>query len=103
MNYRVRWEIDVEADSPELAAWEALHIQRDPNSIATVFTVLGPNGIHEIDLGGIITEGRDLSDLGPYATGDDKQIASERGVTIEDVRKERALEDLPEGGNDLPQ
>jgi hypothetical protein len=37
--YRVTWEIDVEADSHEEAAREALAIQRDPMSHAIVFTV----------------------------------------------------------------
>lgn len=35
--YRVVWEIDIDADSPEEAAQKALHIQRNPGSIATVF------------------------------------------------------------------
>ena len=39
--YRVKWEIDIEADSPRQAAIEALKIQRDPNSLATVFEVNG--------------------------------------------------------------
>jgi hypothetical protein len=39
MNYRVTWEIDIEADSALEAAEEALEIQRRPDSIATVFTV----------------------------------------------------------------
>lgn len=37
--YRVVWEIDIEADDPRTAAREALRIQRDPRSIATVFNV----------------------------------------------------------------
>jgi hypothetical protein len=37
--YHVEWDIEVEADSHEHAAWRALEIQRDPNSIATVFEV----------------------------------------------------------------
>lgn len=37
--YRVIWEIDIEADSPQEAASEAAAIQTDPESIATVFTV----------------------------------------------------------------
>jgi hypothetical protein len=37
--YTVIWEIDVDADTHEDAAREALHIQRDPESIATVFFV----------------------------------------------------------------
>jgi hypothetical protein len=39
MEYRVTWEIDVHAKSPREAAREALRIQRDPESIATVFSV----------------------------------------------------------------
>ena len=39
MMYRVSWEIDIEADSAEAAAREALAIQRKPDSIATVFEV----------------------------------------------------------------
>lgn len=38
-HYRVAWEIDVEASSPQEAAWEALAIQRDRTSTATVFDV----------------------------------------------------------------
>jgi len=37
--YRVRWEIDLDADSPENAARKALAIQRDPHSVATHFEV----------------------------------------------------------------
>lgn len=40
MTYRVRWEIDVDADSPQEAAKTALVIQRDPESWATVFDVI---------------------------------------------------------------
>ena len=39
MKYRVTWEIDLDATSPRAAAREALRIQRDPESIATVFSV----------------------------------------------------------------
>jgi hypothetical protein len=35
----VRWEINIDADSPREAAEFALEIQRDPSSIATVFNV----------------------------------------------------------------
>jgi hypothetical protein len=37
--YCVRWEIELEADSPMDAAQEALRIHRDPESIATIFEV----------------------------------------------------------------
>lgn len=39
-HFRVIWEIDVWATSKEDAAQQALAIQRDPTSIATVFDVL---------------------------------------------------------------
>ena len=49
--YNVTWEIEIIATSPEEAAKEALKIQRDPTSIATVFEVWGENGEnHKIDL-----------------------------------------------------
>lgn len=37
--YRVIWEIDIDADSPREAAEKAREIQRDAGSVATVFTV----------------------------------------------------------------
>lgn len=37
--YRVLWSIEVDTDSPYHAAVEALRVQRDPESIATVFVV----------------------------------------------------------------
>lgn len=37
--YRVVWEIDIEADSPFEAAHQALAIQREKESLATVFEV----------------------------------------------------------------
>lgn len=37
--WKVMWEIEVDADSAEHAAQRALNIQRDGDSIATVFTV----------------------------------------------------------------
>ncbi len=49
--YLVTWQIDIEADSAEEAAREALHIQRNPDSIATVFYVGVPGDYPErIDL-----------------------------------------------------
>lgn len=37
--YKVKWEIDIWANSPKQAAVKALNIQRDCESIATCFTV----------------------------------------------------------------
>lgn len=41
MEYHVIWTVDIEADSPEEAAKQALEIQRDNSeqNLATVFTV----------------------------------------------------------------
>lgn len=47
MNYRVVWEIDIEADSPIEAAEEAYDTQRSPASTATVFDVFGEDGTEE--------------------------------------------------------
>jgi hypothetical protein len=38
-SYHIIWEIDVQADSPEEAAYKALAMQRNPESTATVFDV----------------------------------------------------------------
>jgi len=52
MQYRVVWEIDLDAESVEDAARQALEIQRDPASIATCFIVTDEIGTRqEIDLG----------------------------------------------------
>ncbi len=45
--YHIKWEIDVEADSPEEAAKLALDIQLDRRAVATVFIV---NSQHVIDV-----------------------------------------------------
>lgn len=51
-DFRVRWEIDVDADNAFEAARKALLIQRTPNSTATHFTVIPEVGEHiPIDLG----------------------------------------------------
>lgn len=42
--YRVVWQIDLYAKTPEEAAEEALRIQRDPDSLATVFNVTEDRG-----------------------------------------------------------
>jgi hypothetical protein len=49
--YHVLWEIDIEAESPIDAARQALRIQRDPDSTATVFDVTdGDGNTQRIDL-----------------------------------------------------
>ena len=50
--YKVSWEIEIYADSPEEAARKALEIQRDTASIATLFKVVEPQcgGVSFVDL-----------------------------------------------------
>lgn len=43
-SYLVEWSINIDADSPEDAARQALGIQRDPHSVATVFHMYGDDG-----------------------------------------------------------
>lgn len=51
MNYLVTWAIDINTNSPEKAAEEALRIQRDPSSMATVFKVGDEDGkLWSVDL-----------------------------------------------------
>jgi hypothetical protein len=55
--FRVRWEIDIEADTPEEAAIRALFIQRDRDSAATHFTVSPEVGESiPVDLGEVSPE-----------------------------------------------
>lgn len=50
-SYKVIWEIELDADSPEEAAREAFKLVKDPDSWATVFTVIDPGGHEkEVDL-----------------------------------------------------
>lgn len=53
--YRVVWEVELDANSPEEAAKMAQAMQRDPTSWATVFDVTGPCVID-----GLFTERFDL-------------------------------------------
>ena len=53
MQYLVKWEIDIEADSAQEAAQKALEIQRDSGSEAVVFDVCNPDTgstIESVDL-----------------------------------------------------
>ena len=42
--YKLKWEIDLTADTPQEAAIEAMRVQRDVSSIASVFTVTDEAG-----------------------------------------------------------
>ena len=48
MQFRVSWKIDIEAESAEEAARAALAIQREPDSIATVFEVMAEGDAHTV-------------------------------------------------------
>jgi hypothetical protein len=49
--FRVTWEIDIEAETPKQAAEQAFAIQQDPETMATVFAMTDPAGVTtEIDL-----------------------------------------------------
>lgn len=51
MMYNVTWEIDVDADTPQLAALRALKYQRAQDSTATLFTVHDSNNkVTTVDL-----------------------------------------------------
>lgn len=65
--YRVRWEIDIEADTPEEAALRALIVQRnrDEANVATVFDVAE-------------RDGRWLDDADSWETVDLKETTAEQ-------------------------
>jgi hypothetical protein len=50
MHWLATWTWDSDADAPEDAAREALATQRNPDSIATVFTVTDQHNTYEVDL-----------------------------------------------------
>lgn len=50
MTWLVTWTMNSFASTPEEAAREALDIQRNPDSIATVFTVANDDATYEVDL-----------------------------------------------------
>ena len=68
MNYRVTWEIDIEADSPLEAAQEAREMQADPESTATIYTVqLMDSRSHELSASIEV----DLADEATWSTGEE--------------------------------
>ena len=50
---RVKWEIDIDARTAKAAARQALKIQRDPESTATVFEVRDRRKKFIVDLSGV--------------------------------------------------
>ncbi len=61
--YIVKWEIELQAKNPESAAREALSIQRDRDSLSTVFDVvsIGDNSSRRVDLTQIDQDARDTT------------------------------------------
>jgi hypothetical protein len=54
--YKVTWEIDIEAENPTEAAKIALEIQRDKGSEAVAFSVCNPDTGKEIEFVDLIDE-----------------------------------------------
>lgn len=53
--FRVGWHIDSDAESPELAAFDAFEALRRPDTTATVFEVLAADGTtHSIDVADMV-------------------------------------------------
>jgi hypothetical protein len=44
--YTVKWTIEIDAATPEEAAWKALEIHRGPASLATAFDIYDQDGNH---------------------------------------------------------
>jgi hypothetical protein len=44
MEFKINWKIEIDAETPLDAAREALRVQRDSGSTATVFEVTDENG-----------------------------------------------------------
>lgn len=67
MNYRVIWEIDIEADTPRGAATEAWSHLRAEHTTATVFEVRDEAGENtQVDLGDQITTAPRTDGTSPY-------------------------------------
>jgi predicted RNA-binding Zn-ribbon protein involved in translation (DUF1610 family) len=83
--YRVTWEIDIEAKSPLDAARKALIVQRDKDSIATVLKVSAWDTLHK---GGP----RDIIDLTEWG---------EKAVDYEADYNEHGADFCPNDGTEL--
>lgn len=51
-SYLLKWEINIEAETPQEAVKEALEIQRDPDSTALVFEVKDLRNLHNVLIDG---------------------------------------------------
>lgn len=52
-NYRVSWDIEIEAATPKKAAIEARRIRLDPDSTAILFGVWDEKKVTNVDLQGV--------------------------------------------------
>ena len=86
--YRVKWEIDIEADSPRQAAVKALEIQRDRNSMATVFEVNG----ERIDL----SERKKRKDVAPAEDRGRRKQPNPSGREVKNNEHGRSNRDHPD-------
>jgi len=67
MEYRVRWEIDVDAENPVEAARQARAMQVDPSSTANVFDVYLEDGDGEPTHVDLMEEGAPVTESDPPA------------------------------------
>ena len=75
MNFKIVWEIEIEAETFEEAAMEALRIQRDTESTATVFQVTNTDTeeTDEIDVQDLQDIDIPANDLPDIIGGGDKE------------------------------
>lgn len=70
-SYTVTWTIDLDAASAEDAAVRALRIQRNPDSIATVFQVQKASGaVYEVDVDQAVSRACQRNDCGDCDSAD---------------------------------
>lgn len=93
--YRVKWEIDVIADSPEGAAKAALIIQQTYNT-ATVFNVVNPDTNEELEID-LIKDSENfyvLKNLSKYVSEDNVQDAYQKLLDQADIDDEVYAENV---------
>lgn len=91
-HYCVTWNIDIEAETPRDAAKQALKIQRDPESIATVFKVkdqFGQETLVDLEPEEIAEPGLDLIESATMLLD-----RLDHHGSIDPVREEGPIEDL---------
>ena len=95
MEYRITWMIELEAESPEAAARQALAIHRDPQSLATIFDVTDAQGSSAVmvDVGQLPPAPRPVEPLpAPLALRYAGDLASEWWVDCAECGQELNME-----------